>query len=107
MTFESRVFQFQKTPNGRLEMLPKEKMKSLLKGMSPDLFDNIIVLCGGTIYDCYRMLREDAGIAKKKMEANEMLSLLHINGQEEVDTRIHRVRKIRNAGEILNVLSTI
>ena len=53
------------------------------------------------------MLREDAGIAKKKMEANEMLSLLHINGQEEVDTRIHRVRKIRNASEILNILSTI
>ena len=107
MVFESRVFQFSKTPNGRLEMLPKEKMKSLLKGMSPDLLDNVILLCGGTIYDCYRMLRDDAGVARKKMQAQEMLSLLNINGQEEVDTRIHRVRKIRNAGEILNVLSTI
>ena len=107
MVFESRVFQFSKTPNGRLEMLPKEKMKALLKGMSPDLMDNIILLCGGTIYDCYRMLRDDAGIMRKKAQASDMLALLNVNGQEEVDTRIHRVRKIRNAGEILNILSTI
>ena len=107
MVFESRVFQFSKTPNGRLEMLPKEKMKALLKGMSPDLMDNIILLCGGTIYDCYRMLRDDAGIMRKKAQASDMLALLNVNGQEEVDTRIHRVRKIRNASEILNILSTI
>lgn len=107
MVFESRVFQFIKTPNGRLEMLPKEKMKALLKGMSPDLMDNIILLCGGTIYDCYRMLRDDAGIMRKKVQASDMLALLNVNGQEEVDTRIHRVRKIRNASEILNILSTI
>lgn len=107
MVFESRVFQFSKTPNGRLEMLPKDKMKALLKGMSPDLMDNIILLCGGTIYDCYRMLRDDAGIMRKKAQASDMLALLNVNGQEEVDTRIHRVRKIRNASEILNLLSTI
>jgi len=107
MIFESRVFQFSKTPNGRLEMLPKDKMKALLKGMSPDLMDNIILLCGGTIYDCYRMLRDDAGIMRKKAQASDMLALLNVNGQEEVDTRIHRVRKIRNASEILNILSTI
>ena len=107
MLFESRVFQFQKTPNGRLEMLPKEKMKTLLKGMSPDLMDNIILLCGGTIYDCHKMLRDDAGITRKRVQAEDMLSFLNVNGQEEIDTRIHRVRKIRNASDILNVLSTI
>ena len=107
MVFESRVFQFSKTPNGRLEMLPKEKMKALLKGMSPDLMDNIILLCGGTIYDCYRMLRDDAGIMRKKAQASDMLALLNVNGDNQVDTRIHRVRKIRNASEILNILSTI
>ena len=107
MLFESRVFQFQKTPNGRLEMLPKEKMKTLLKGMSPDLMDNIILLCGGTIYDCHKMLRDDAGITRKRVQAEDMLTFLSINGQEDVDTRIHRVRKIRNASDILNVLSTI
>jgi hypothetical protein len=47
-------------------MLPKERMKALLKGMSPDLMDNIILLCGGTIYDCYRLLRDDAGIVRKR-----------------------------------------
>ena len=51
MTFERLIFQFHKTPNGRLEMMRKEDMKKLLKGMSPDLFDNVILLCGGTCYD--------------------------------------------------------
>jgi hypothetical protein len=107
MLFESRIFQFQKTPNGRIEMMPKEKMKTILKGMSPDLFDNVILLCGGTIYDCYRMLRDDAGIMRKKIQAEDMLTLLNVNGEDVVDTRIQRPKKIRNASEILNVLSTI
>lgn len=107
MVFESRIFQFQKTPNGRIEMMPKEKMKTILKGMSPDLFDNVILLCGGTIYDCYRLLRDDAGIIRKRMQADDMLALLNVNGEQEIDTRIHRVKKIRNANEILNVLSQI
>lgn len=107
MLFERRVFQFTKTPNGRLEMLQKEKMKALLKGMSPDLLDNVILACGGMIYDCYRMLKEDAGIIRKKVQADDMLALLHIDGEQPIDTRIHRVRKIRNASEILNVLSSI
>lgn len=108
LLFESRIFQFHKTPNGRLSMLNKDEMKAFLKGMSPDLMDNIILLCGGMIYDCHRMLRDDAGIMRKTIQASDMLSLLHINGGEgEVDTRLHRVRKIRNASEILNVLSAI
>lgn len=107
MLFESRIFQFNKTPYGRLEMLPKDKMKALLKGMSPDLMDNAILLCGGTIYDCYRMLRDDAGIMRQRAQADDMLQLLHINDESEVDTRIRRVRKIRNADEVLQILSTI
>ena len=107
MVFESRIFQFDKTPNGRLEMMPKEKMKTILKGMSPDLFDNVILLCGGTIYDCYRLLRDDAGVMRKRMQSEDMLALLNVNGDDFVDTRIQRPRKIRNASEILNVLSTI
>jgi hypothetical protein len=107
LLFESRIFQFGKTPNGRIEMMPKEKMKTILKGMSPDLFDNVILLCGGTIYDCYRMLRDDAGVMRKKIQAEDMLTLLNVNVEDFVDTRIQRPRKIRNASEILNVLSTI
>ena len=106
MKFESAVFQFSKTPNGRIAMLDKDKQKKFLKGMSPDLFDNVIMLCGGTCYDCYRMLSMDAGMARKRMESEDMLALLSAN-HEEVDTRITRVNKIRNANEILNVLSSI
>ena len=107
MLFESRIFQFNKTPNGRIEMMAKEKMKTILKGMSPDLFDNVILLCGGTIYDCYRLLRDDAGVMRKRMQSEDMLALLNVNGDDLVDTRIQRPRKIRNASEILNVLSMI
>jgi hypothetical protein len=107
MVFESKVFQFRKTPNGRIAMISKEQMKPLLKGMSPDLFDNVILLCGGTIYDCYRLLRDDAGVMRKRMQSEDMLALLNVNGDDFVDTRIQRPRKIRNASEILNVLSMI
>ena len=107
MKFESVIFQFNKTPNGRITVLDKEKQHSFLKGMSPDLFDNVIMLCGGLYHTCYNMLRDDAGIMRKKMQADDMLAMLHVNGQEDVDTRVHRVKKIRNASEILNILSTI
>ncbi len=107
MVFESKIFQFNKTPNGRISMMPKESMKAMLKGMSPDLFDNVILMCGGLIYDCHRMLREDAGIMRKTIESSDMLTLLHVDNEQEIDTRIHRIKKIRNASEILNVLSAI
>ena len=105
--FESRIFQFYKTPNGRIAMLQKEAMKKLLKGMSPDLTDNIIQLCGGAIYDCYRMLRDDAGVMRKIAEASDMLALLNADSNAQIDTRIHKVKKIRNASEVLNILSRI
>ena len=108
MMFESRVFQFNKTPNGRITMMDKEKMHNILKGMSPDLFDNVILLCGGSIYDCHKMLKEDAGLMKTKIQSDDMLALLNVNGEQDfVDTRIQRVRKIRHSNDILHILSTI
>ena len=107
MKFESVIFQFGKTQNGRITFLDKDKQKPLLKGMSPDLFDNVIMLCGGLYHTTYNMLRDDAGIMRKQMESDDMLSMLGINGEREVDTRIHRVRKICNSTEILNILSAI
>lgn len=108
LLFESKIFQFNKTPNGRITMMTKEAMKAILKGMSPDLTDNIILACGGMIYDCHRMLKEDAGLSRQRAESSDMLALLNIDTDEEfVDTRVHRVSKIRNASEILNVLSGI
>ena len=67
----------------------------------------MILLCGGTIYDCYRMLRDETGIIRKRMQAQDMLSFLNVNGEQEIDTRVQRVSRIRNANEILNVLSSI
>lgn len=106
MIFESSIFQFYKTPNGRLAIMDKEKQHRLLKGMSPDLFDNIIILCGGTCYDCYRMLRDDAGILKKQIEAEDMLSMLNVNNTDD-DNIIPKKKKIRNKSNILNLLSAI
>ena len=107
MLFESRIFQFSKTPNGRITMMNKEAMKSLLKGMSPDLFDNCILMCGSMIYDCHRMLRDDAGLMRKTLEASDMLSLLGVNGQEEIDTRLERPKIKINNEWMLQTLSTI
>ena len=108
LVFESAIFQFTKTPSGRITFLEKEKQRKLLKGMSPDLFDNIIILCGGACYDCYRMLRDDAGMRRKQMEADDMLMMLNINNEnDDSDPRFPKVKKIRNASNILNVLSTI
>jgi hypothetical protein len=104
--FERSIFRFGKTPNGRLVMISREDMKKLLTGMSPDLTDNIILLCGCKIYDCYRILRDDAGVMKRHLNDETMLSLLNINGEQDVDTRIQR-KKIRNASEVLNILSSI
>lgn len=107
MLFESRIFQFSKTPNGRIQMMNKELMKTALKGMSPDLTDNIILLCGGMIYDCHRMLRDDAGVMRKVMQAGDMLSILNVNGNDVVDTRIERKKISINNSWMLNTLSTI
>lgn len=108
MKFESVIFQFDKTPSGKITVIDKVDQKKMIKGMSPDLTDNIIMLCGATCYDCYRMLRDDAGVSKKRMSANSFIDMLGVNEVGlEVDTRIHKVQKIRNASEILNVLSTI
>ena len=107
LLFESKIFQFYKTQNGRIAMMDKERMKTALKGMSPDLMDNIILLCGATVYDCHRMLKDDAGVIRQQMQAEDMLAMLHIN-DIDVDTRIERVKpKIRHSQEILNILSTI
>jgi hypothetical protein len=105
--FESRIFQFKRTPNGRLAMLPKEEMKKLLKGMSPDLTDNIILMCGGMIYDCHRMLRDDAGIMRKTMQAGDMLSFLGVNDARLEEEAKSRRRISVNNDWMLQTLSMI
>jgi hypothetical protein len=109
MVFESRIFQFKKTPNGRITMLDKDTQHTLLKGMSPDLFDNIIMLCGATCYDCYRMLRDESGMMKKAMEDGDMLAMLNVaNTQGDyANDRILKPKRIRNASNILNIISRL
>lgn len=106
MIFESKIFQFGKTPNGRISVIGKETMKQFLKGMSPDLTDNIIMLCGATCYDCYRMLRDDSGMIKRKLDDDDMLSMLNVNDDElpKQRMRIHHSTRIEN---IMNKLSMI
>lgn len=108
MLFESRIFQFTKTPNGRISMMNKEAMKSVLKGMSPDLFDNVILMCGSMIYDCHRMLRDDAGVMRKRLESSDMLSLLGVNNTEdELEDMIVRKKITINNNWMLQTLSSI
>lgn len=108
MLFESRIFQFTKTPNGRISMMNKEAMKSVLKGMSPDLFDNVILMCGSMIYDCHRMLRDDAGVMRKRLESSDMLSLLGVNNTEdEIEDVIVRKKITINNNWMLQTLSSI
>lgn len=107
MKFESSIFQFDKTPNGRITFLDKDKQHTVLKGMSPDLTDNIIMLCGGTYYDCYRMLRDDAGVMRKSLTANDMLSMLNVNETYKNVPYAESRKRITNATEILNILSAI
>jgi hypothetical protein len=107
MIFESRIFQFYKTPNGRISMIAKDLMKKYLKGMSPDLMDNIILLCGGAIYDCYRMLRDDAGVMRQNMQQSDMLAMLNINGREDEPKYETRRSITINDNWMLNTLNTI
>lgn len=108
MKAESVVFQFYKTPSTKIAMMDKEKQHSLLKGMSPDLFDNIVILCGGTYHTCYNMLREDAGVMRKRMQTSDMFAALNINLSEDVQQPFMPQRKpITNSSRILNILSTI
>lgn len=109
MKNESVIFQFYKTPNGKLAVVDKEQQHSMLKGMSPDLFDNIIILCGGTYHTCYNMLRDDAGVVKRRLQASDMFSALHVNFNDELNVPPFGGQKkaITNSTEILKILSTI
>lgn len=108
MKFESVIFQFDKTPNGRIMIIDKADQKRLIKGMSPDLMDNIIMLCGATCYDCYRMLSDDAGIMKKKMNIGDFLDVLGVNDESQIQQPYERKKmRIHQSDKILNIISSI
>jgi hypothetical protein len=53
------------------------------------------------------MLRDDAGVMRKTLEASDMLSLLGVNSADDVDDRLVRKPITINNDWMLNVLNTI
>lgn len=54
------------------------------------------------------MLREDAGVMRKRMQTSDMFAALNINLSEDVQQPFMPQRKpITNSSRILNILSTI
>ena len=53
------------------------------------------------------MWRDDAGVMRKQMDAEDMLAILNVNDNEDADEIIPRKKKIRNKSNILNLLSAI
>lgn len=63
MKFESKIFAFEDNGQSqKKQMISKDKQHSILGGLSPDLFDNIIMLVGRNLYDCYRLLIDNAEV---------------------------------------------
>ena len=103
MQFESRIFKFKRLPSGRIQFEGKKEQHALIKGFSPDLTDNIIMLCGGLCYDCYRELAGATG-----GELRRKLSLEDIMNQVNGTAQPTRERgKITNSDKILKILSSI
>lgn len=104
LQFESTIFKFDKLPSGRLQFQGKKTQHALIKGFSPDLTDNIIMLCGALCYDCYRALAIETGEARKKADMDSLLKAM--SGQEDIDTEPKR-KKITNSRRILDIIGSI
>lgn len=102
LLFERRIWQFRKTPTGKIQFLGKIQQHSDMKGFSPDLSDNIIMLCGGLCHDCYRALAQITGEERKKINDKDLLDFFK---QDDTDTRKSKIKI--NSDKILNILSVI
>ena len=111
MEFESKAFIFDKSPSGKIRVTPKEKQHFSLKGMSPDLLDNIVMRCGTAYSVCYEALAKYAGKIEMKYDVKQILNKIDIDRdysdsdmyQEDKNTII----EIRNSQEILNLIDGI
>lgn len=104
MQFETAIFKFDKLPSGRLQFQGKRNQHGLIKGFSPDLTDNVIMLCGALCYDCYRALAIDTGEARKKADMDSLLKAM--SGQGDVEIEPKR-KKITNSRRILDIIGSI
>lgn len=104
MQFESAIFQFDKLPSGRLQFQGKKNQHGLIKGFSPDLIDNAIMLCGALCYDCYKALAIDTGEARKKADMGDLLKAM--SGQADIEIQPKK-KKITNSSRILDIINNI
>lgn len=111
MVFESKAFVFDKSPSGKIRVTPKEKQHFSLKGMSPDLLDNIIMRCGTAYSVCYEALAKYGGKIEMKYDVKQILNMVDVDkdysnsDMYETDKRV--VAQIRNSQEILNIIDCI
>ena len=111
MIFESKAFVFDKSPSGKIRVTPKEKQHFSLKGMSPDLLDNIIMRCGTAYSVCYEAIAKYGGKIEMKYDVRQILNKIDIDkdysnsDMYETDKRV--VAQIRNSQEILNIIDCI
>lgn len=104
LVFESAIFSFQKTAGDKLKFLGKIKQHSHLRGMSPDLTDNIIMLCGALCYDCYRELAQLTGEERKKMRSSDLIDFINVDNEYQPN---RQQRRIENSDRILKIISAI
>ncbi|MDD4728878.1 MAG: hypothetical protein WCQ87_03085 [Parabacteroides sp.] len=108
MIFESKAFIFEKTPTGRIHCLPKEKQHYSLKGLSPDLIDNIIMRCGVAYSVCYEALAKLTGHSKMKFDANDILNYINMKPEQNMIKDAQTQNKITlNSENILNIFSNL
>lgn len=108
MLFESKAFGFEKTPTGRIRVISKEKQHLLLKGFSPDLFDNIVMRCGTAYSICYEDMAKLTGKTGMRFNAENILSYINLDKNENDNENINETKIKRiDTDEILNILSSI
>ena len=108
MLFESKAFIFDKTPTGRIRFMPKERQHFSLKGMSPDLLDNVIMRCGTAYSVCYDAIAQFVGKSPNSFTSKDLLERLNIDKdykEEKIDSDTKKIRI--NSTEILNIFRNI
>lgn len=93
---EARCYVFEEDDYGKKKLLNKSKQSSIIGGKSSDITDLMVMLCGGTIYDCYLELANK----KKKFDAKEALKSISNDPQTNALPNQEK-KKTKNIANIL------
>lgn len=88
--------------------MPKERQHFSLKGMSPDLLDNVIMRCGTAYSVCYDAIAQFVGKSPNSFTSKDLLERLNIDKdykEEKIDSDTKKIRI--NSTEILNIFRNI